>query len=70
MFQLPCLVEYPNWSRICNSASQLICNNTSEVPVEHETLKSGRDVTGRDATGRRTDDDDAGRTDVKVEILM
>ena len=48
---------------------------TSEVPVEHETLKSGRDVTGRDgtwrdATGRRTDDDDAGRTDVKVEIFM
>ena len=27
MFQLPCLVEYPNWSRICNSASQLIYNN-------------------------------------------
>ena len=26
---------------------------TSEVPVEHETLKSGRDVTGRDGT---TDD--------------
>ena len=26
---------------------------TSEVPVEHETLKSGRDVTGRD-DGRRT----------------
>ena len=34
--------------------------NTSEVPVEHETLKSGRDVTGRDGTGRdgtRRDDD-------------
>ena len=27
MFRLPCLVEYPNWSRICNSASQLIYNN-------------------------------------------
>ena len=27
---------------------------TSEVPVEHETLKSGRDVTGRDGT--TTDD--------------
>ena len=33
-----------------------IYNKTSEVPVEHETLKSGRDVTGRDGT---TDD---GRT--------
>ena len=30
---------------------------TSEVPVEHETLKSGRDVTWRDATGRWTMDD-------------
>ena len=25
---------------------------TSEVPVEHETLKSGRDATGHDATGQ------------------
>ena len=25
---------------------------TSEVPVEHETLKSGRNGTGRDGTGR------------------
>ena len=39
---------------------------TSEVPVEHKTLKSGRDATGRDGT---TDDDD-GRTDVKVEIFI
>ena len=31
--------------------------------VKHETLKSGRD-------GTTTDDDDAGRTDVKVEIFM
>ena len=38
---------------------------TSEVPVEHETLKSGRDTTGRDGTTT-----DAGRTDVKVEIFM
>ena len=43
---------------------------TSEVPVEHESLKSGWDVTGRDRTRRRTTDDDAGRTDVKVEIFM
>ena len=42
---------------------------TSAVPVERETLKSGRDATGRDATGRRRTDD-AGRTDVKVEIFM
>ena len=34
---------------------------TSEVPVEHETLKLGLDVTGRD---------DAGRTDVKDQIFM
>ena len=34
----------------------------SEVPVEHETLKSGRD--------RTITDDDTGRTDVKVEIFM
>ena len=27
---------------------------TSEVPVEHETLNSGRDVTGRDDGRRRT----------------
>ena len=40
---------------------------TSAVPVEHETLKSGRDRTGQDGT---TTDDDAGRTDVKVEIFM
>ena len=35
---------------------------TSAVPVEHETLKLGQDG--------KTDDDDAGRTDVKVEIFM
>ena len=39
---------------------------TSAVPVEHETLKSGRDGKGRDGTRR----DDAGRTDVKVEIFI
>ena len=44
--------------------------------MEHETLKSGRDATGRDGTrgdttGRDgTTTDDAGRTDVKVEIFM
>ena len=32
--------------------------HTSEVPVEHKTLKSGRDATGRDGTRR----DDDGRT--------
>ena len=43
-------------------------NSTIAVPVEHETLKSGRDGT---TDGRRwTTLDDAGRTDVKVEIFM
>ena len=41
--------------------------NTNAVPVERETLKSGQDWTMTD--GRWTDDD-AGRTDVKVEIFM
>ena len=42
--------------------------STGEVPVERETMKSGRDGTRRDAT--RRDDDDDGRTDIKVEIFM
>ena len=40
---------------------------TSAVPVEHETLKSGWDGTTDDD---RQTTEDAGRTDVKVEIFM
>ena len=39
--------------------------NTSEVPVEHETLKSGRDGTRQDAMGRN--DNDEGRWNYRRE---
>ena len=42
--------------------SMLLHKSSSAVPVERETLKSGQDGT--------MDDDNAGRTDVKVEISM
>ena len=40
------------WGMLKTMAKSLNYKLTSEVPVEHETLKSGRDATGR----RRTDD--------------
>ena len=65
-----------NWFKRFKCAIKMVpiyC--TSAVPVEHETLKSGRDATGRDGTRRDTTGgdgttNDAGKIDVKVEIFM
>ena len=50
-----------------HNSSRNYCT-TSAVPVEHETLKLGRDGT-TDNTGCQMTDN-AGRTDMKVEIFM